>query len=83
VFTDVRRSLRAALILAGAADDISDMSAIGRVDVQVQAMLLDGAREHMTRAAVEAAATAPAQTTGTAAVILELSAAAQHLMALR
>ena len=56
------------------------MTAIGSVGLQVQAMMLEATREHMTRAAIEQAATAPAQTADHAAVILELSAAAQTLV---
>ncbi len=55
------------------------MEAIGAVGVRVQAMLLDAAREGMARATQEAGGAAqPAQH---AEVILELSAAAQRLVA--
>ncbi len=62
----------------GFADD-DTMDAIGSVGVHVQAMLLEAAREGMARASQQASGGGqPAQR---AEVILELSAAAQALVA--
>jgi hypothetical protein len=83
VSSAVRRLRDPELIAAAQGADVRSMSSINPVGVQIQAMMLESTREHMARAATEAAATAPAQTTDTSAVILELSAAAQQLIAPR
>jgi hypothetical protein len=56
---------------------------IGAAGLQLQAMTLDATREHMTRAATAQVAAAPGQAADHSAVILELSAAAQTLLAPR
>ncbi len=55
------------------------MDAIGSVGVRVQAMALDAARANMARAGQ--AASGASRPTAQAEVILELSAAAQQLIA--
>lgn len=56
------------------------MNTTGPVGVHVQAMMLEATREHMTRAAIQQQATAPAQSVDQSEVILELSAAARQLV---